>query len=95
MPLQPGPLATLTGIYYVPAMTVPVPATINNPGASIAGHITVIVSGHGSAAGGDEYRYTADTVSVNGTQVGSLNTMVDCAPFATFSPDDGNRAPAR
>jgi hypothetical protein len=85
--LGAGPATTLTGIYYVPATTVPVSATLNNPGGSIAGRVTVIVSGHGSAAGGDEYRYTQDTVSVNGTQVASFSTMVDCAPFASLSPD--------
>lgn len=88
--LAGGPATTLTGIYYVPATTVPVTATIENPGGSLVGRVTVIVSGHGSAAGGDEYRYTQDTVSVNGTQVGAFSTMINCASFATFSPD-GNQ----
>src|SRR6185503_13025028 len=86
-PLVGGTATTLTGIYYVPATTIPVTATIDNPGGSLAGRVTVIVSGHGSAAGGDEYRYTQDTVSVNGTQLGAFSTMINSAPFASFSPD--------
>jgi len=89
-PLAGGPATTLTGIYYVPATTIPVTATLDNPGGSVTGHVTVIVSGHGSAAGGDEYRYTQDTVTVNGTQVGAFSTMINCASFASFSPD-GNQ----
>ena len=41
-----------------------------NPGTTpLAGHLTVIVSGHGSSAGGDEYENTMDTLDVNGTKV--------------------------
>jgi hypothetical protein len=86
-PLAGGPAVTLAGIYYVAATSIPVNATINNPGGSMSGRVTVIVSGHGSAAGGDEYRYTQDTVSVNSSQVGAFSTMINCAPFASFSPD--------
>jgi hypothetical protein len=85
--LTAAPATLLAGIYYVPATTIPVTATLDNPGGSLAGRVTVIVSGHGSAAGGAEYRYTQDTVSVNGTQVGTFSTMVNCASFASLSPD--------
>jgi hypothetical protein len=30
---------------------------------------------------------TQDTVTLNGTQVGSFNTKVDCASFEQYSPD--------
>jgi hypothetical protein len=55
--------------------------------APLSGHVAVIVSGHGSAAGGDEYENTKDTVTVGAVQVGSFDTMIDCAPFAALSPD--------
>lgn len=85
-----APTVTLPGIYYVAATTVPVAAMFDNPGDELVGRITVIVSGHGSAAGGVEYRHTQDTVSVNGKQVGTFGTEVDCAPYASLSPD-GNQ----
>jgi len=43
--------------------------------------------GHGSAAGGDEYENTMDTLDVNGAKVGSFSTAIDCAPYAKYSPD--------
>jgi len=88
----PGGIAsvTLPGIYYVAATKAPVSATFDNPGAALMGRVTVIVSGHGSAAGGVEYRHTEDTVTVNGQQVGTFATQVDCAPYASLSPD-GNQ----
>jgi hypothetical protein len=67
---------------------VPIVGTLTNPGsAPLAGHVTVIVSGHGAGAGGDEYEHTMDTLDVNGTTVGTFSTAVDCAPYAKFSPD--------
>jgi hypothetical protein len=81
---------TLPGIYYVAATKAPVSAVFENPGDALTGRVTVIVSGHGSAAGGVEYRHTQDTVSVNGQQVGMFATQVDCAPYASLSPD-GNQ----
>ncbi len=65
----------------------PIAGTFTNPGGPVSGHVTVIVSGHGSSAGGDEYEYTQDTVTVGGTQVGAFSTMIDCAPYAAASPD--------
>jgi len=78
----------------------PITGTFDNPGAAVAGHVTVIVSGHGSSAGGDEYEYTQDTVTVGGTQIGAFSTMIDCAPYASASPDgnpgifQGNTTPS-
>jgi hypothetical protein len=84
-----GPAA----ISNVPLASTPIQGTFTNPGGAVAGHITVIVSGHGSAQGGDEYEYTQDTVSVGsldpdaGTSIGSFSTMIDCSPYAAASPD--------
>jgi hypothetical protein len=86
----------LTAISDQMEMTVPITATFTNPGGPIAGKVTVIVSGHGSAAGGDEYEYTMDELSVNGAQVGSFSTEIDCSSYRVYSPDgnpflfDGN-----
>lgn len=81
---------TLPGIYYVAATKAPVSATFDNPGGVLVGRVTVVVSGHGSAAGGVEYRHTQDAVLVNGKQVGTFATQVDCASYASLSPD-GNQ----
>jgi hypothetical protein len=86
-PLTLGPSVVLTAIADVSEMTLPITGTFTNPGGQIDGHVTVIVSGHGSAAGGDEYRYTQDTLTVNGQQVGSFSTQIDCASYAKYSPD--------
>jgi hypothetical protein len=69
------------------ASSTPVTGTLNNPGGDLAGRVTVIVSGHGSASGGVEYRNTQDTLSVGGMQVGSFGTQVDCASYEQWSPD--------
>lgn len=89
-PLAPGMNLTLPGLYAVQAMKLPVTAMIDNPGAAISGHVTVIVSGHGADSGGDEYANTKDTLSVNGAMVGMFDTAIDCAQYAKFSPD-GNQ----
>jgi hypothetical protein len=47
----------------------------------------VIVSGHGSATGGDEYKHTRDTLSVNGASIASFNTEANCSSYAKYSPD--------
>jgi hypothetical protein len=65
----------------------PITGTFDNPGGPVSGHVTVIVSGHGSSAGGDEYEYTQDTVTVGSAQIGAFSTMIDCAPYAAASPD--------
>lgn len=85
--LSPGVSLTLTAVGGASATVVPVTGTFTNPGDTATGHVTVIVSGHGSAAGGDEYQYTQDTVTLNGASIGTFSTMIDCAPFAQFSPD--------
>jgi hypothetical protein len=77
----------LSAVSSVSETSLPVSGTFANPGSQVDGHVTVIVSGHGSAAGGDEYRYTQDTLSVNGQQVGSFSTEIDCASYAKYSPD--------
>lgn len=86
-PLVLAPSLSLTAVADTSETAVPVTGTFDNPGAKIAGHVTVIVSGHGSGAGGDEYEHTEDSVSVNGTKVGSFSTEIDCASYAKYSPD--------
>jgi len=72
----------------VAAMKVPVAGAFDNPGGGeIAGVVTVIVSGHGADSGGHEYRNTTDTVTLNGTQIGSFSTKIDCAALEKNSPD--------
>lgn len=65
----------------------PIDTTLFNPGDELNGQLTVIVSGHGSAAGGDEYRHTNDTLILNDEPIGQFNTRIDCAEYAEFSPD--------
>jgi hypothetical protein len=86
-PLTLGQSLIFPAVSTVSETSVPVSATFTNPGAQVDGHVTVIVSGHGSDSGGDEYRHTQDTVSVNGQNVGSFSTQIDCASYATYSPD--------
>ncbi len=82
-----------SAISNVPLTSTPIQGTFTNPGGALMGHVTVIVSGHGSAQGGDEYEYTQDTVSVGsldpdaGTAIGSFSTQIDCSPYASASPD--------
>jgi hypothetical protein len=85
--LTGGISTTLGAVADVEETAVPVTGAFVNPGSPVMGHVTVIVSGHGSAVGGDEYEYTQDTVTVGGAQVGSFTTRIDCSPFARFSPD--------
>jgi hypothetical protein len=85
-PLATGAVQTLAGVAAPSATAVPVEGVFS-AAAPVTGHVTVIVSGHGSAAGGDEYKYTQDTVTVNGEVVGMFNTMIDCAPYREASPD--------
>ncbi len=87
-PLTPGPGTTLTAVANVSATKVPVAGAFNNAGAGeLTGTITVIVSAHGAESGGHEYRNTQDTVTLNGKQLGSFSTMVDCAALERYSPD--------
>ncbi len=99
-PLAPGAAVALPAMTAAtdaaPAMAIadvdltatPIVGTFTNPGsAPITGHVTVIVSGHGSSAGGDEYENTQDTLTLGSTSLGSFSTMIDCAPFAASSPD--------
>jgi hypothetical protein len=89
-PLAAATHTTLIATYNLQAMQIPVPGKLDNPGQDLMGKITVIISGHGSDSGGDEYQNTTDTLSVNGQQVGMFKTAIDCAPYAKFSPD-GNQ----
>ena len=88
-PIPPGPAAMAEKLFHdMAAAKLPITATFaNNTGSPIAGRITVIVSGHGANAGGAEYRYTRDTVSVNGTRIGAFSTQIDCASYEKYSPD--------
>jgi hypothetical protein len=90
-PLTLAPTVVLTAVSNLSETTAPITGTFTNPGAAVSGHVTVIISGHGSGAGGDEYEFTKDRLSVNGTQVGSFSTEIDCSPYAKSSPD-GNPA---
>ncbi|NVB85067.1 MAG: hypothetical protein HOV81_42260 [Kofleriaceae bacterium] len=86
--LSPGTSLTLSAVGGTSATMTPVTGTFTNPGTTDAtGHVTVIVSGHGPGAGGNEYEYTQDTVKVNGESIGSFSTMIDCASYKQFSPD--------
>lgn len=105
MPLTPGaamalPAFTLpsdaggpVAISNVSLTSTPIQGTFTNPSGAVSGHVTVIVSGHGSAQGGDEYEYTQDAVSVGsldpdaGTPIGTFSTEIDCSPYASASPD--------
>jgi hypothetical protein len=83
-----GSTTILTALYYYSATSVPVTGTFtNNSGASLTGRVTVIVTGHGAEAGGNEYMNTQDTVALNNTQIGAFRTNVDCASYAQYSPD--------
>jgi hypothetical protein len=86
-PLSSAAGITITALNYLQATSIPITGTLANPGADIAGRVSVIVSGHGSASGGGEYRYTQDTLSVSGMQIGSFSTQVDCAAYEQWSPD--------
>jgi len=51
------------------------------------GKAIVTVTGHGSADGGDEYKHTRDTLTVNGALAGSFSTKVNCSAYSKYSPD--------
>jgi len=78
------------------AVLAPVPAA-NYTSVPIAGTATssatdtatafVIVSGHGSSNGGDEYKHTIDTLTVDGNASPSFNTEASCSSYKKYSPD--------
>jgi len=76
----------LAGIDENAVKLLPIDGTILNDGNAVAGHVIVIVSGHGSSEGGSEYQSTQDTVTLNGAAIGTFGTEIDCAPYAQFSP---------
>jgi hypothetical protein len=82
-PLAPEVSAPIPVADYT---VVPVAGTAKSPVAG-PGAVTIIISGHGSAQGGDEYRHTDDTVKVDDVVVGKFSTEIDCAPYAQYSPD--------
>jgi hypothetical protein len=82
-----GPGTTLSARSYSAEKKAPIVALFENPGGALTGRVTVIVSGHGSDAGGDEYMNTHDTLTLDGAELGSFETEIDCAPYAEFSPD--------
>jgi hypothetical protein len=81
---------TLSAKSYKSETASPVVGTLQNPGSDLSGKVTVIVSGHGSSAGGCEYMHTDGVVRVNDVQVGTFSTQIDCASYARNSPD-GNQ----
>jgi hypothetical protein len=81
---------TLLGKNYSAETELPVTVTFTNPGDAVTGHITVIVSGHGSAANGVEYSNSVDTLTLNDDDIGEFDTSIDCAEYAASSPD-GNQ----
>jgi hypothetical protein len=99
MPLVVAPSTVFSAILSAPdastptvianyhALSTPIAGTFENSGGPLMGHVTVIVSGHGSSFPGDEYEYTDDTVTVGGQEVGLFSTKIDCAPYAAASPD--------
>ncbi|MGH7294467.1 MAG: peptide-N-glycosidase F-related protein [Polyangiaceae bacterium] len=82
-----GPSVVLTAVSDVSESATPIDGGFDAPDAALTGNVTVIVSGHGSGAGGDEYENTKDTVTLNGAQVGTFDTMIDCSGYAKYSPD--------
>jgi Peptide-N-glycosidase F, C terminal/Peptide-N-glycosidase F, N terminal len=86
-PLTLGHSTVLTAVADVSESAAPIHGTFTNPGGPLTGHVTVIISGHGSGAGGDEYEHTEDRLIVSDVQVGSFSTMIDCASYAKYSPD--------
>jgi hypothetical protein len=85
-----GPGITLSAKSYKSETSLPVGGTFENPDSTLSGRVTVIVSGHGSDSGGCEYMHTDDVVRVNDEQVGAFSTQIDCATYASYSPD-GNQ----
>jgi hypothetical protein len=81
------PTLALSAVYDLSETTVPITGTFTNPGGPLAGHVTVIISGHGSGNGGDEYEYTEDQVSVSAMDAGTFSTEANCASYAKYSPD--------
>ena len=73
-------------VVYGDYTSVPVAGSASTKKAT-TGTAIVIVSGHGSANGGDEYKHTQDTLTVNGATVGSFSTEVDCKSYKAASPD--------
>ena len=82
-----GSAVILSAKSYESETSLPINGTLENPGDALTGNVTVIVSGHGSDAGGCEYMNTDDTVRVNDAQVGAFSTKVDCATLERYSPD--------
>ncbi len=87
-PLVLAPSTVLTAVSNLSETATPITGTLTNPGSTpLEGHITVIISGHGSGAGGDEYEHTEDTLTVNDAGVGTFSTEINCASYAKYSPD--------
>jgi hypothetical protein len=67
-------------------MKVPIESSFT-ASTELKGRVNVIVNGHRAESVGDEYLHTDDRVSVNGIEVGTFSTEIDCASYAKFSPD--------
>jgi len=85
-PLESGTSLALSAVSKTDETQVPIAGTFSNGNDPVSGHVTVVVSGHGSAAGGDEYKSTQDTVTLNGVEIGSFSTAIECAEYAQYSP---------
>jgi hypothetical protein len=90
-PLARGTSLTLSALDNSLEMSTPIDGTLSLDGNAVSGQITVIVSGHGSDSGGDEYENTTDTLKLNDQEIGAFSTKLDCGAYAKFSPD-GNPA---
>ena len=83
----------VVGLYSYPATSIPIAGTLVHSGSSaVQGRVFATVTGHGSGgAGSVDAQFTDDTVTLNGAEIGTFNTKIDCASYAQYSPD-GNPA---
>jgi len=81
--LTPTTYSVLSPVAYNSEESLPINGTFSATTAS-TGHVTVIIDSHGP---NDEYEYTQDTVMVNGVQIGSFSTKMNCSSYAQYSPD--------
>jgi hypothetical protein len=87
-PLTMGPTEVLSAVSDLSAEELPIEGSFAVAGNTpLTGRVSVIVSGHGAQSGGVEYSNTRDTLSVNGMDIGTFDTAVDCAEYERFSPE--------
>ncbi len=90
VPRTPGNTETIALVPATTAMSTPIEGRAQGAATALSGQAVVIVSGHGSEGGGNEYDYTTDTLLLNGEEIGSFSTGVDCSPYGALSPE-GNQ----